>query len=363
MTEVLILDESVSEGLPLVGEDRGNRTMWIGLGGIAAAGILLFAVLEANRQFNASPDVPSPTDYAAASTPRPGLVIPDPVFSNEGPQSVATPDDAKGEVEASLPPVRLTTANTQVDNAPISQRSAQPDDTAATPAPPTVPSQAGRSAAAIVYDVAVAATAAVANAEGGVKAVRATPAVAAAAVDRHNLVPQGTLIYAVLETALDSTQAGQARAMISTNVYNAAGTKILIAKGSRIFGEYRNDLTPGQNRAQVIWGRLIRPDGVTISLDSPASDQLGRAGIKGKVDTHFGERLLGALLQSTIDFGTAVASQAVTTSNGVVVALPTATQGAGSQLIQPPPAPTLKVRHGTRIAVFVSRDLDFSGVE
>ena len=28
--------------MPLVGEDRGNRTLWLGLGGIGLAGVLLF---------------------------------------------------------------------------------------------------------------------------------------------------------------------------------------------------------------------------------------------------------------------------------------------------------------------------------
>ena len=137
----------------------------------------------------------------------------------------------------------------------------------------------------------------------------------------------------------------------------------MIPKGSRIFGEYKGELGAGQNRAQIVWTRLIRPDGATISLDSPASDQLGRAGVKGDVNSHFGERLLGALLQSTIDFGVLAASRAATNGSGVLIALPSNGQGGGAQVIQPTPKPTLKVKHGTRISVFVSRDLDFSAVE
>jgi type IV secretion system protein VirB10 len=222
----------------------------------------------------------------------------------------------------------------------------------------------GRSAPLIIYDMGVSASAAlVPGNEQSASSGRNGSMVAAAAVDRSRIVPQGTLIFAVLETALDSTQSGQVRGILSNDVHNASGTLVLIPKGSRVFGEYKGDIASGQNRAQIVWGRLIRPDGVTISLDSPASDQLGRAGIKGKVDTHFGERLLGALLQSTIDFGVLAASRAVTSGSGVVVALPQAAQSAGSKLIQEPPKPTLRVRHGTRVAVFVSRDLDFSGVE
>jgi type IV secretion system protein VirB10 len=356
----------LDDGLPLVGEDRGNRGLWLGLGGIGLTGILLFAILENNRQSSAEPNVPNPRDYAVATAPQPGLIIPE--NNALGPYANDPLRQADGGTSAlpsppRLPPARLTIR----PSGNASPRQSVPDAPPpyVPPAPPIVPAppDPGRSAPVIVYDAVVAAVAAASGSDAANQATRAAPAIAAIGVDRSNLVAQGTLIYAVLETALDSTQAGQARAMISSNVYNAAGTKILIPKGSRVFGEYKADLGAGQNRAQIVWGRLIRPDGATISLDSPASDQLGRAGVKGKVDTHFGERLLGALLQSTIDFGSAVAARAVTSNNGVVVALPNATQGAASKIVPDAPKPTLRVRHGTRIAVFVARDLDFSAVE
>jgi type IV secretion system protein VirB10 len=357
---------TIEDGLPLVGEDQGNRGLWLGLGGIGIVGLLLFALLESNRQSGATPIVPSPKDYAIATAPQPGLIIPDTSATDPfapSPFQAVQPANSNRAI-AALPPARLTT----IPSAGPRTRGAStepptpyvPPPAPAVPAPP----DPGRSAPTIVYDIATAASAAIASTtDPQAQASRAAPAIAAAAIDRRNLVSQGTLIYAVLETALNSTQAGQVRALISTDVYNAAGTKVLIPKGSRVFGEYKGDIAAGQNRAQIIWGRLIRPDGVTISLDSPASDQLGRAGVKGKVNTHFGERLLGALLQSTIDFGVLAASRAVSSNNSVVVALPQSAQGSASQIIDPPPKPTLKVKHGTRIAVFIARDLDFSGVE
>jgi type IV secretion system protein VirB10 len=354
---------TIDEGLPLVGEDSGNRGLWLGLGGITLAGIMLFAVLESNRQSNAAPDLPSQRDYAVATAPQPSLLIPESFAPGQdmiGPGG-GVAGGTQADDQQRLPPVRLVTAPSPPVFIPPPSPPVEP---AYLPPPqPLVPSapDPGRSAPVIVYDAVAAAVAAVGDAP--LQATRAAPAIAAVAVDRHNLVAQGTLIYAVLETALDSTQAGQARAMISTDVYNASGTKILIPKGSRVFGEYKADLNSGQNRAQIVWGRLIRPDGATISLDSPASDQLGRAGVKGKVDTHFGQRLLNALLQSSIDFGVAAATQSVATRDGVIIAIPNAAQSAGSKILSEPPKPTLRVRHGTRIAVFVSRDLDFSAVE
>ena len=173
-------------------------------------------------------------------------------------------------------------------------------------------------------------------------------------------IPQGTVIPAVLETALDSTRGGGVRALVQRNVRGFDGTKVLIPRGSRLYGEYQADLKRGQNRALVQWTRLIRPDGVTVALDSPSSDPLGRAGVKGKVDSKFFQRFGNALLQSVLDIGVGLAVNAA--SDGVVVALPGSTQNvqiADQNAI----LPTLKVKHGTSVSVFVARDLDFSSVD
>ncbi len=173
-------------------------------------------------------------------------------------------------------------------------------------------------------------------------------------------IPQGTVIPAVLETALDSTRAGGVRALVQRDVSGFDGSRILIPRGSRLYGEYEASLQPGQNRALVRWTRLIRPDGVTIALDSPSSDPLGRAGIRGKVDTKFLQRFGGALLQSVLDIGVGITVNRAT--DGVILALPGSTQNvriAEPETIQP----TLKVKHGTSVSVFVARDLDFSTVD
>ena len=172
-------------------------------------------------------------------------------------------------------------------------------------------------------------------------------------------IPQGTVIPAVLETALDSTRAGGVRALVQRDVMSFNGTRVLIPRGSRLYGEYEANLQRGQNRALVQWTRLIRPDGVTVALNSPSSDPLGRAGIRGKVDSKFFQRFGGAILQSVLDIGVGLAVNEA--SNGVLVALPGSTQNV--QVTDPRSIqPTLKVRHGTSVSVFVARDLDFSSV-
>jgi type IV secretion system protein VirB10 len=177
-------------------------------------------------------------------------------------------------------------------------------------------------------------------------------------VNPSQTVPQGTVIRAVLETALDSTRAGAVRALVQRDVWGFDGTQVLIPRGSRLYGEYEADLAAGQKRAAIKWTRLLRPDGVTIALDSPASDPLGRAGVKGKVDSKFFQRFGGALLQSVLDIGVGVATRQAT--KGVVVALPGSTQNLN--LVDQNVRPTLTVKQGTSVSVFVSRDLDFSWV-
>ena len=120
-------------------------------------------------------------------------------------------------------------------------------------------------------------------------------------------------------------------------------------------------MAAGQNRASVTWTRLIRPDGVTIDLRSPAADGLGRAGIRGRVNNHAMRRVGDALLQTLVGIGGGLTQRAVTQPIIVVPggAQPPAINFGGGETIQP----TLTVAQGSRISVFVSRDLDFSSVD
>jgi type IV secretion system protein VirB10 len=181
---------------------------------------------------------------------------------------------------------------------------------------------------------------------------------ASAFANRSVTVPQGTLIQAVLETGFDSTQPGFARAIVSRDVRSFDGSNVLIPRGSKLVGEYRSEVAQGQNRAIIIWTRLIRPDGMTITMDSPAVDTVGRGGVPASVNTHFWSRLGEALLQSTVGIGSALAQRSVT---GPVVVLPGNATAAASQLA---PAnnyvPTLTVPAGKSISIFVAHDLDFS---
>lgn len=345
---------------PLVAQDQGNRPLWIGLGAILILGLLLLSVLETRRQSLTVPAVkPRVDDLAMASSvqPPPLYIPPEPVFAPSAPDAPTIRERGLDGQNGSQSATAFVP-----ESLPASVAIRQPDSSSlSSPAPPSAPS--ANSSAILVVDVSAAdqETNSPSKVDGPAVASRAR---ASRLRNRATVVPQGTLIAAVLETALDSTQPGQVRALVSSDVVNLRGDRILIPRGSRLYGEYKGEIAAGQKRAFVQWTRLVRPDGVTIAIDSPAADQLGRAGIKGRVNSHFIERLGGALLQSTIDVGTIIASRSIYDGgSSVFVAVPGSVQGATSQLMGPAPKPTLKVRQGTRISVFVMRDLDFTAVE
>ena len=182
---------------------------------------------------------------------------------------------------------------------------------------------------------------------------------ASAFANRSTTVPQGYVIPAVLETGFDSTQPGFARAIVARDVRGFDGLNILIPRGSRLIGEYKAEVAAGQKRAIITWTRLIRPDGMTIAMDSPAVDTVGKGGIPASVNTHFFQRLTGALLQSAFSLGGTLAAR----STGSVLVLPGANIAPPIQMQSGDISPTLTVRPGKSISVFVAHDLDFSGAE
>ncbi len=171
-------------------------------------------------------------------------------------------------------------------------------------------------------------------------------------------VAQGTLMTAVLETAVNSDLPGYVRAVISQDVRSYDRSRVLIPRGSHLIGEYKSGLSVGQTRAYILWTRLLRPDGVSVALASPATDFAGRNGLGGKVDSHFLKRFGSAILLSVIAAG----GQAIGGGNGtVVLAGPQAAIGATAQRDVSIP-PTVNVKLGQPIRIFTARDLDFSAV-
>lgn len=184
--------------------------------------------------------------------------------------------------------------------------------------------------------------------------VGGAPAQAKAMVNPQTTVTQGTLIPAVLETAINTDVPGFVRAVVSQDVRSFDGTRVLVPRSSRLIGQYQSGLQGGQKRAYVIWTRLIRPDGASVNLASPAIGFDGTTGLTGSVNSHFFRRFGSAMLLSVIG-GLATGGASVVLGGGASAAS-TALQQDGQI------APTVRVRQGEPIRVFTARDLDFSQV-
>lgn len=182
--------------------------------------------------------------------------------------------------------------------------------------------------------------------------------------NRDFIVAMGSSIPCVLETALASDQPGFTSCVINRDVLSDNGRVVLMEKGTQVVGEYRGGLQRGQKRLFVLWNRAKTPKGVIVTLASPATDVLGRAGVDGDVDTHWWERFGSALLLSIVGDATSYANSRLQDSD--VDAQNTASAGqqaaaiAVEQSINIPP--TLNKHQGELVSIFVARDLDFSRV-
>lgn len=177
-----------------------------------------------------------------------------------------------------------------------------------------------------------------------------------------NTVIQGTMIQAVMETALDSSLPGQTRAIISEDVFSYDGSRLLIPRGSRLIGRYRSGIEIAQKRVTIAWDRIILPNNQTVQISSFGGDALGRSGVTGFVDTRFDERFGSAALISIISAAPSVAAAQVEDETTADVLedvgddLADATDSVIGEYLAI--GPVIYVDQGARVTVMVDRDLE-----
>lgn len=178
-------------------------------------------------------------------------------------------------------------------------------------------------------------------------------------------LPKGSFLDGTLETAIDTTLPGLVTAVLSSDTYGADGQVVLLERGTRLLGEIRNTIARGQSRVFIEWREARTPTGVIVELQSPTTDALGRSGLDGEVDRHFGERFGAAILVSVLDGLVQAGVAAAREGNGsdIVVSPSGSRDIAGEVLKDTLGIPTtIRVAPGTRLQVLVARDVDFRGV-
>lgn len=343
--------------MPIVARPPAGPPLWLAATLLLLLGVLVFTYLTVRRERLEAPATrytDSPAILPQTSAPPPLVLPPEPV-----------PQVAPSPIAVAVPEV--VTVPTRV------VRTAPQRPLITYPPPPTAPRQrqmitpirnAPGPALVVDYSASPNSPAPAATPEASVRSPVGSTERARASflANRSSTVAQGAMLPAVLETGFNSTRAGFARALISRNVMSFDGSKVLIPRGSRLIGEYQADVTSGQKRALIIWTRLLRADGVTIALVSPGTDTVGQNGIKAHAHTHFLERFGSAILQSVLDVGVNLASRPANAP--VLVALPSSGQAGMGELFRPDAVPpTLTIKPGKSISIFVARDLDFSDVQ
>jgi type IV secretion system protein TrbI len=183
--------------------------------------------------------------------------------------------------------------------------------------------------------------------------------------DAWQRLTEGTVIETVLINRLGGSFAGPVACLVTTPVYAHDRQRVVIPSGARVLGAAAPVQTWGDSRLAVSFHRLVMPDGRTYSLDRfTGLDQIGETGLTDDVNRHylqvFGASLAIGALSGLAQYGT---------TGGV------GASGFGDQYRQAAGAslaastgrildrylnvlPTITIREGYRIKVYLTNDLD-----
>ncbi len=180
-------------------------------------------------------------------------------------------------------------------------------------------------------------------------------------------VKAGAVIPAALMTTINSDLPGEVVAQVTQPVYDhVSGRYVLIPQGSRLIGRYDSQVAYGQNRAMVVWHRVVFPNGASLNFGNmTGTDPSGAAGVADRVDDHFGQLARGVVLSTLLSMGAASAQQSQARSSGAAVinagatGVATEAQNVGSRIADRDMnrQPTIVIRAGAQMRVLVSKDM------
>ncbi len=180
-------------------------------------------------------------------------------------------------------------------------------------------------------------------------------------------------IPAVIKVGIDTRYSNRAIAVVERDIYGGDGRIVIVPRGSTVTGTIRSSGASGEEKVQVAFTRLVRPDGAAFAIQAYAGDAMGRPGVPAFIDRRFAERFGMSALTTAANIGATIGlggSQSVATTGSGVVASQDANSVATQQLNTYAQdltrqldkegqqiAPIRSVPPGTRITVFASTDL------
>jgi type IV secretion system protein VirB10 len=174
----------------------------------------------------------------------------------------------------------------------------------------------------------------------------------------------GGFIPAALVTEINSDLPGEVIAQVTQNVFDTvSGDHLLIPQGTRLLGKYQSLVSNGQNRALIVWTRLVMPNGDSIVLDGmPGTDQAGAAGAADQVDYHLDKLAAAATLSTALAYGGNLAREGGRDRDDLDVVGETIAQESskiGGRIIdrQLDVQPTIRIRQGHSVNVLVNKDM------
>lgn len=192
-----------------------------------------------------------------------------------------------------------------------------------------------------------------------------TPRISAAG-PLHRVL-EGTLIDAVLTNRLDGDTAAPVNCLVTNPLYSHSGQHVLIPAGARVLGETHPVQALGQTRLAVAFHRLLMPDGSTVPLDQfRGLNQIGDSGLRDKVNHHFLSTfgaaaaigLVSGLSQllGNAAYGMGDGDRTVVVAGTAADATAQASAQVMSRFLNR--LPTITIREGHRVKVYITSDLE-----
>ena len=146
---------------------------------------------------------------------------------------------------------------------------------------------------------------------------------------------------------------------------------LLIPEGSLLFATYNSSVSYGQNKVQVAWNLLIRPDGYRVTLGNmPGVSTQGFSGYEGKVSNHpwqtmkaLGMVALYSVIQT--EFSRNIKSSENEYIQNAMTDVYTQTSELGNKIIDRALdiKPTITIKEGTEIKLITNVPLELPPVQ